>query len=107
MPPHCDSMDGPVVTAAARALARRAAESRPPRRDRRLAMGVPDMWIRLLKEKRDEEWNLGEIFRTLLNRRYGERRSDKYDDAIISCTKAIKLDPKDLNLDLGPIGKLH
>ena len=37
--------------------------------DYRLAMGVPDYWIKLLKERRDEDWNLNEIYGTLLNRR--------------------------------------
>ena len=41
--------------------------------DYRLAMGVPDYWIKLLKEKSDEEWNLGEIYQRLLDRRYGEK----------------------------------
>lgn len=41
--------------------------------DYRLAMGVPDYWIRLLKERRDEDWNLGDIYTTLLNRRFGEK----------------------------------
>ncbi len=41
--------------------------------DYRLAMGVPDYWIKLIKEKRDEEWDLGDIYRTLLNRRHGEK----------------------------------
>ena len=27
--------------------------------DYRLAMGVPDYWIKILKEKKDEEWELG------------------------------------------------
>lgn len=36
--------------------------------DYRLAMGVPDMWIRLLKEQRDESWNLGHIYYELTNR---------------------------------------
>ena len=31
--------------------------------DYRLAMGVPDQWIKLLKETRDEDWNLGAIYR--------------------------------------------
>ena len=35
----------------------------------RLAMGIPDYWIKILKEKRDEDWNLDEIFHTLNNRR--------------------------------------
>jgi 1,4-alpha-glucan branching enzyme len=41
--------------------------------DYRLAMGVPDQWIKLLKETRDEDWSLGAIYRTLLDRRYGEK----------------------------------
>jgi 1,4-alpha-glucan branching enzyme len=54
--------------------------------DYRLAMGVPDMWIRLLKEKRDEEWNLGDIFGTLLNRRRGEKHvgyAESHDQALV------------------------
>ena len=30
--------------------------------DYRLAMGVPDMWIRLLKDTRDEDWDLNNIY---------------------------------------------
>ncbi|MDQ2687664.1 MAG: alpha-amylase family glycosyl hydrolase, partial [Armatimonadota bacterium] len=41
--------------------------------DYRLAMGVPDFWIKTLKEKSDEQWNLGEIYERLLDRRYGEK----------------------------------
>ena len=41
--------------------------------DYRLAMGVPDQWIKLLKETRDEDWNLGAIYRSLLDRRFGEK----------------------------------
>jgi len=40
--------------------------------DYRLSMGVPDLWIRLLKEQRDEEWSLAEIYHALLNRRQDE-----------------------------------
>ena len=40
--------------------------------DLRLAMGVPDHWIKLVKERRDEEWSLGEIWRILLDRRRDE-----------------------------------
>ncbi len=36
--------------------------------DYRLAMGLPDMWIRLIKEKRDEDWNLDYIWNELNNR---------------------------------------
>lgn len=42
--------------------------------DYRLAMGVPDYWIKLVKETPDEDWNLGAIYRELLSRRPGEKR---------------------------------
>ncbi len=41
--------------------------------DYRLAMGIPDYWIQLLKEKSDEDWHLGDIYGMLLNRRAGEK----------------------------------
>jgi len=40
--------------------------------DYRLAMGEPDMWIRLLKESKDEDWDLNHIYYELANRRPGE-----------------------------------
>ena len=36
--------------------------------DYRLAMGLPDMWIRLIKERRDEDWNLDYIWHELTAR---------------------------------------
>ncbi len=36
--------------------------------DYRLAMGEPDMWIKLLKERRDEEWDLNQIYYELTAR---------------------------------------
>lgn len=42
--------------------------------DYRLAMGVPDFWIKLLKETPDEEWSLSTIYQELMNRRPGEKR---------------------------------
>ncbi|TPX31684.1 1,4-alpha-glucan branching enzyme [Synchytrium microbalum] len=40
--------------------------------DFRLAMAIPDMWIKLLKEVQDENWNMGNICHTLTNRRWKE-----------------------------------
>ena len=37
--------------------------------DYRMAMALPDMWIKLLKEKKDEEWSMAHIWWTLTNRR--------------------------------------
>ncbi len=54
--------------------------------DYRLAMGVPDYWIKILKEKRDEEWNLADIFQTLLNRRPGEKHigyAESHDQSLV------------------------
>ena len=33
--------------------------------DDRLAMGLPDLWIRLIKERRDEDWSLEHIWHEL------------------------------------------
>lgn len=35
-------------------------------------MAIPDMWIKILKEQKDEDWNMGNIVHTLSNRRWGE-----------------------------------
>lgn len=41
--------------------------------DYRLAMAIPDMWIKTLKEVKDDEWDMGAICFTLTNRRHGEK----------------------------------
>ncbi|MGN1266703.1 MAG: alpha-amylase family glycosyl hydrolase [Dorea sp.] len=40
--------------------------------DYRLAMGLPDMWIKTVKEKSDEEWNVGQMWGEMCLRRPGE-----------------------------------
>ena len=54
--------------------------------DYRLAMGIPDYWIRLLKEKKDEAWHIGEIYGMLRNRRAGEKHIayvESHDQSIV------------------------
>lgn len=54
--------------------------------DYRLAMGIPDKWIKLLKEVRDERWKMGEICHTLMNRRYTEKcvaYAESHDQSIV------------------------
>lgn len=53
--------------------------------DYRLAMGVPDYWIRLL-ETQDESWPLNELYGTLMNRRRGEKHIgyvESHDQALV------------------------
>lgn len=52
----------------------------------RLAMGIPDYWIKLLKHQRDEDWNLDELWNTLANRRHGEATiayAESHDQALV------------------------
>lgn len=54
--------------------------------DYRLAMGVPDYWIKILKHKRDEEWQVNEMWQTLNNRRYKEANiayAESHDQALV------------------------
>ena len=54
--------------------------------DYRLAMGEPDMWIRLLKEAPDEYWDLNQIYYELANRRPGEKvigYCESHDQALV------------------------
>ncbi|CCD24428.1 1,4-alpha-glucan branching enzyme NDAI_0D01150 [Naumovozyma dairenensis CBS 421] len=54
--------------------------------DYRLAMALPDMWIKLLKEKSDDQWDMGHIVHTLTNRRYGEKvvaYCESHDQALV------------------------
>ena len=40
--------------------------------DYRLAMGLPDMWVRTVKEQRDEDWDIGKMWGDMCLRRPGE-----------------------------------
>lgn len=54
--------------------------------DYRLAMGIPDMWIRLLRDRRDEDWSMGELKYELTNRRAGEKYiayTESHDQALV------------------------
>ena len=54
--------------------------------DYRLAMGIPDMWIRLLKETPDEHWDLHHIYYELAGRRPKEKvigYCESHDQALV------------------------
>ncbi|MGQ1786521.1 alpha-amylase family glycosyl hydrolase [Saccharicrinis sp. GN24d3] len=52
----------------------------------RLSMGVPDFWIKMIKEKSDEHWNVGQIFHELSQHRFGEKTvsyAESHDQALV------------------------
>ena len=52
----------------------------------RLAMGVPDFWIKLIKEKPDEQWNVSQIFHELKSHRNEEKTisyAESHDQALV------------------------
>ena len=54
--------------------------------DYRLAMGAPDLWIKTLKEKRDEDWDLGELVHALSSHRPEEKvitYAESHDQALV------------------------
>jgi 1,4-alpha-glucan branching enzyme len=54
--------------------------------DYRLAMAIPDTWIKLLKHYSDEDWNIGNIVHTLTNRRWMEANiayAESHDQALV------------------------
>lgn len=54
--------------------------------DYRMAMGVPDFWIKQMKEKSDENWHMAEIFHELTSRRADEKTvsyAESHDQALV------------------------
>ena len=54
--------------------------------DYRLGMGLPDFWIKILKDQRDEDWNMHEFFFTMTNRLYNVKTiayAESHDQALV------------------------
>ncbi|MCM1489417.1 MAG: alpha amylase C-terminal domain-containing protein [Muribaculum sp.] len=54
--------------------------------DYRMAMGIPDYWIKMIKEKKDEDWHPTSIFWELTNRRADEKTisyCESHDQALV------------------------
>ncbi len=52
----------------------------------RLAMGTPDYWIKTIKERSDEQWNMQEIFHELVSKRADEMTigyAESHDQALV------------------------
>jgi len=68
--------------------------------DYRLAMGIPDFWIKTLKESSDENWKMGTIFHELTSKRSDELTisyTESHDQALVGDkTIAFRLMDKDM-----------
>lgn len=54
--------------------------------DYRLGMGIPDYWIKLLKDKSDDDWNVHDMWHTMMNRRMDEKTiayCESHDQALV------------------------
>lgn len=54
--------------------------------DYRMQMAIPDLWIRLLREQSDEQWDVGGIWWALSNRRFAENHvayAECHDQALV------------------------
>ena len=52
----------------------------------RMAMGMPDFWIKLIKEKSDDQWEVGELFYQLTSKRLEEKvvsYAESHDQALV------------------------
>ena len=54
--------------------------------DYRLAMGIPDLWIKIIKETKDEFWNVHKLWSEMCLRRPGEKSVayvESHDQALV------------------------
>jgi len=54
--------------------------------DYRMAMGVPDYWIKIIKEREDRDWDVGEIFYQCTSKRFEEKvisYAESHDQALV------------------------
>ena len=76
--------------------------------DYRLSMFLPDMWIKLIKEVKDENWGMGHITFNLTNRRNKEKcvgYVESHDQAIVGDkTMAMWLFDKEIYTGMGDEG---
>jgi 1,4-alpha-glucan branching enzyme len=52
----------------------------------RLAMGTPDFWIKTIKERADEDWNMQQLYHELTNKRADEKTvgyAESHDQALV------------------------
>ena len=68
--------------------------------DYRLGMGLPDFWIKILKDQKEEDWNMHEFFFTMTNKLYDVKTiayAESHDQALVGDkTIAFRLMDKDM-----------
>lgn len=68
--------------------------------DYRLSMGVPDLWIKYIKELKDEQWNVSQLYHELTRHRPEERTisyAESHDQALVGDkTLIFRLADKDM-----------
>ena len=68
--------------------------------DYRLSMGMPDLWIKYIKERRDEDWSVSEIYHELTQHRPEEKTisyAESHDQALVGDkTLIFRLADKDM-----------
>jgi len=68
--------------------------------DYRLGMGIPDYWIKLLKEKKDQEWSMWELWDQMTNRNWQSKTiayAESHDQALVGDkTLAFRLMDKEM-----------
>ena len=73
--------------------------------DYRLAMGIPDFWIKTIKERKVEFWHVGDIFYNLSNKRADEKTvhyAESHDQALVGDKTIIFwLMDKEMYYDMG------
>ncbi len=73
--------------------------------DYRLGMGIPDNWIKILKEQQDEEWNMSLLYQTLTDRNWNIKTiayAESHDQALVGDkTIAFRLMDQDMYFKMG------
>lgn len=68
--------------------------------DYRLGMGIPDFWIKTLKEQADENWDIYQFYQTMINRKFDMKTlaySESHDQALVGDkTLAFRLMDKEM-----------
>lgn len=68
--------------------------------DYRLGMGIPDYWIKLLKEKKDQDWSMWELWDQMTNRNWQSKTiayAESHDQALVGDkTLAFRLMDKEM-----------